>query len=148
MVKELVNANMNLRSNVEELSKSLDSREKELYELMRENQRLRERWELYSSNMVDESKRTLGESMTAEKILERVQETNFNHRRLNSLQLHILGSEKEPSLSQKKHVSKSREQSKAKETQNLRLSYNQFMNSRHPLNSNGKRDKHRKYTAF
>lgn len=47
MVKELVNSNMILRENNEEMSKTLFKKEKEIYELIKENDRLRDRWDMF-----------------------------------------------------------------------------------------------------
>lgn len=46
MIKELINANSGLREKIEHLKSQSDKQEKEIYDLMKENQVLRDRWDM------------------------------------------------------------------------------------------------------
>lgn len=46
MIKELINANSGLREKIDHLKNQSDKQEKEIYDLMKENQVLRDRWDM------------------------------------------------------------------------------------------------------
>jgi len=46
MIKDLLQSNIILRENVEKLNKTVDKKDSELYQVMKENQLLRDRWDL------------------------------------------------------------------------------------------------------
>ena len=61
MIRDLINANSTLREKVESLKQVVQKQEKETFTLMKENQILRDRWDMISTSVKPESQTILGE---------------------------------------------------------------------------------------
>ena len=61
MIRDLINANSTLREKIESLKQVVQKQEKETFTLMKENQILRDRWDMISTSVKPESQTILGE---------------------------------------------------------------------------------------
>ena len=61
MIRDLINANSTLREKIESLKQVVYKQEKETFTLMKENQILRDRWDMISTSVKPESQTILGE---------------------------------------------------------------------------------------
>lgn len=61
MIRDLISANSALREKIETLKDHIEKQEKETYSLMKENQVLRDRWDMLSGNIKAEGELVMGE---------------------------------------------------------------------------------------